>query len=150
MEHKLCDARLIQDYVKGGRAIFTLVSPTTGRRYTYKMLRSKSSPSQYEIRLLQGDDNTQDYHFIGRYYLRKFAAVWLKDDGWYNRDTLYPLESIQQRSLRAVAMLLLDTRGYLDAGLMFWTSGRCAKCGRLLTDPASIACGFGPHCGGKR
>lgn len=30
--------------------------------------------------------------------------------------------------------------------MQFWTEGRCGKCARRLTVPASIAAGFGPEC----
>jgi hypothetical protein len=33
--------------------------------------------------------------------------------------------------------------------LEIWHEGRCARCNRRLTVPASIASGFGPECAGK-
>jgi len=43
----------------------------------------------------------------------------------------------------------------LDAGrdvsslALITHEGRCGRCGRLLTVPASVACGIGPECAGK-
>jgi hypothetical protein len=34
----------------------------------------------------------------------------------------------------------------MPAQLEFWHEGRCARCARPLTDPASIEAGFGPEC----
>lgn len=156
IRHPLTSVVDIRMYIIGGNSVFTLVSPTTGNRFTYKMIRSKKNERSYEIHLLQGDDNTRDYHFIGRYYdelplTANESRVWIKDS---KRDVMYyGVDNIQHLNLashRAIVYLLLEPRRYLDKGLQFWTSGRCAKCGRLLTDPVSIACGFGPHCGGRK
>lgn len=147
----LTSVKEIMAYVTGGNAIFTLVSPRTGRRYTYKMLRSKSSPSQYEIRMLQGDDNTdsKQYHFIGRFYDEDKHKIWFASVP--TRWATYKLwPNILSYSEKAISWVLLKTQQYLDKGLQFWMSGHCAKCGRLLTDPESIVTGFGPHCGGRR
>mgnify|MGYP006875944118 CR=1 FL=1 len=151
------DVSAIQLYVTGGNAIFTLVSPATRRRYTYKMVRSKSSDRQYEIRLLQGDDLTslEAWHFIGRFYdelplTANYPRIWFKSYGW----CYYPGHWITVRdgllySDQAIAWLLLRTSEYLKKGCQFWMSDRCARCGRLLTVPESIKTGFGPKCGGK-
>lgn len=146
----LTDAKNIIAYVTGGKSIFTLVSQTTGNRFTYKVI-ARPNHESYELRLLQGDDNTQDYHFIGVFYIGDRQRVWIKD----SKDDImfYRVDNICRLSLasrRAIVYLLLEPKLYLEKGLQFWTSGRCAKCGRLLTDPVSIACGFGPHCGGRR
>lgn len=149
-EHKLDDVKFIMTYCLGGNSVFTLVSPKTGRRFTYKMIKSRTADNQYEVRLLQGDDNTKDFHHVGRFYdvvpnqinvpslyLSK-SCRWLEaDKDWWQGELRY------EYSNAAIAWLLLKTQKYLIKGGEFWTSGRCAKCGRLLTDPESIASGFG-------
>lgn len=154
----LTSVKEIMAYVTAGNAVFTLVSHRTGRRFTYKMVKSRTAYNQYEIRLLQGDDNMshKDYHFIGRFYdelplTANYPRIWFKSYGWcYDPGHWIAVSDGLLYSDQAVAWLLLRTSEYLKKGLQFWPSDRCAKCGRLLTDPTSIVTGFGPHCGGRR
>lgn len=152
------DVSSIQSYVTGGNAIFTLVSPKTGRRYTYKMIRANTDSPQYEIRLLCGEstERMQCWHFIGRFYdelplTANYPRIWFKSYGWcYDPGHWITVSDGLLYSDQAIAWLLLRTSEYLKKGCQFWMSDRCARCGRLLTVPDSIKTGFGPKCGGRR
>lgn len=154
MNGLLTDAESIRRYITAGKAAFTLVSPATGRRFTYSMKKDilGNQTVTYLVSLLQGDDNTKDYHFIGRYYppgwnMQRLERVFLKrKDVGYDHYSDVTITNGLLYSESAILYLLLHTEDYLLKGGEFWHSGRCGRCGRLLTDPESIRCGLGPHC----
>lgn len=154
MDGLITDSASIHRYVTAGKATFTLVSPKTGRRFTYRMIKQVLSQGtvSYTINLLQGDNNDKDYHFIGRYYpcstdvSRKPNIFFIKHGQFYDRFSDLTITNGLSYSESAIAYLLLCTQEYLQKGGEFWHSGRCGRCGRLLTDPASIKTGLGPHC----
>lgn len=136
----------ILDYVIGGNATFTIKSPS-GRRFTYKMIKSIHSDT-YLIKLLQGDDNTKDYHTIGRYYPTCKDGATIPSIYWTKQSYFitYKDEYDPTYHKAGIQALLLHTDFFLEKGCEFYKSNRCAKCGRLLTTPESILDGFGPHC----
>jgi hypothetical protein len=123
------------EFVFGGRARFTLVSKATGNRKTFKVTQAKDSDDMFFASLLTGSDNEADYSYLG--FIKRPAVGLIA--GSKGRPT-------------NVAYKALDwTLRHLDAGdmpeqLEFWHEGRCARCSRALTDPASIERGFGPEC----
>ena len=128
----------IEKYVLAGNAIFTIVS-RDNVRYTYKMYKKKDN--FYYVYMLRGEDNTSDYSYIGFYY----------SDTMYFGPTAHYKEISRTswpRHLRVIDMFLtgLDDVDHLDTLYKVYHSGRCARCGRLLTTPESIECGLGPEC----
>jgi hypothetical protein len=125
---QLTEHEAIKAYLAGGKATFTLVSRKTGARFTYRA-RKGDHTTFYE--LLIGPDNTESYLYIGH------AAT----------SHLAPSNSVPSPSKAALTWFLrrLHQDGDLS-DIEFWHSGRCSKCGRLLTDPESIRAGMGPKC----
>ena len=63
--HLIADAADAQQFILGGRARFTLVSKQTGKRYTYRVAKAKDSDDMFFASLLVGQNNEQDYEYIG-------------------------------------------------------------------------------------
>lgn len=122
----------IKRFLHAGRAVFTLVSKATGARYTY---RARQGDHVLFIDLLTAPDT---FTYIGIVRLHAFNPMVRKDDprpapakpcgafAWFMQSLYQAPERLSQ--------------------LEFWHAGTCAKCGRMLTDPASIARGLGPKC----
>jgi len=143
----LTTAEQARQFINAGNATVTLVSKATGNRFTYRIRAPQNpvcggldtnSPMRF-VSLLNGSDNENNYAYFG--YIRwgiffhggakakvragtpsakGFALVW---------------QSLQQDAI--------------PAWVEIWHEGRCGRCARKLTVPASIASGFGPECAGR-
>lgn len=126
------------EFMFGGKARFTMVSKASGKRYTYRMAKAKDK-DMFFASLLVGQSNETDYEYIG-----------------FVGEGKHRLLAGKKGSAHHPAFVGLDwalaqfNNGQMPQALEFWHEGRCARCARPLTDPASIARGFGPECAGKQ
>ncbi len=132
----IMDAGIAQVFVLGGNARFTIVSKDTGRRFTYRVRRKDAGV--YFVSLLTGSDNEKDYNFIGTLFSGRSPYR-------HGRKA-----NIKETAPAVVAFKWVWdklTRGVLrNDAVEFWHEGRCCRCARALTDPASIERGIGPEC----
>lgn len=139
----ISDAKLIMQFIYGGKAVFTIVSTETGKRFTYRVSEKTEAnrPTFYYVGLLAGPDNENDYTYLGWIKANQFALTKKSRDMGLTEQT---------PSVRAFAWAFGNfAKGVVPTKLEFWHEGRCARCGRPLTVPESIANGFGPECFGK-
>jgi hypothetical protein len=125
--HRFTTAAEALAFLLAGNATLTLVSGKTGRE----------GGASHFVSLLTGSDNEADYTSIGM----------LREGRRYVHGT-----KVSRDAPGAVAWAWAWghlVRGELPASLEVWHEGRCGRCGRLLTVPASIASGLGPECAGK-
>ena len=137
---KFTTAAAARAFMLGGNATVTLVSTKTGTRFTYRFRKAEDSPTIF-ISLLNGPDNEADYKYLGR----------VADRLWIGRKVPKPYD-ISPDSLGAKALVWAWerlNRGELPEALEIWHEGRCGRCNRKLTVPASIASGIGPECATK-
>lgn len=130
----------VSAFVFGGKAIFTIVSRATGTRFTYRVTKGKergASPAPYFVSLLTGPDNTSDYSYIGCVFPSHPHVLVLTKASAAGPDA---------PSVKAFRWLLKCIEADRFSSIEFWHEGRCGRCGRRLTDPESIASGFGPEC----
>ena len=129
----------ICNFIFGGNAYFTLVSPT-GTRFTYRIYEPKKlkGNNPYGVRyvaVLTGSENTTNYTYIGS--LTKQNGYKYKSNGIGSDAT----------SVKAITWTLGKLQKGNDLGAVeFWHEGRCGRCGKKLTVPTSIANGIGPEC----
>ena len=136
--HNITDAAQAREFMFGGRARFTLVSKTTGKRFTYRTSMKKTERGPiFFASVLSGPDNDSDYQYIGYSNGGGFASG-------KKGDASAP--SFKALSWAEGWMRMNDV---IHPDMEFWHEGRCAKCARPLTDPASIARGLGPECASK-
>lgn len=129
-------------------AYFTIVSVKTGNRFTYRLRRRVTKTPMQEnfffADLLTGPENSEDYTWIGT------AA--LVPQGWRysaSEKSSIPQDAKSQQALRFFVARINYAADLDPARLEFWHSGRCSRCGGLLTTPASLARGMGPKCWAK-
>ena len=135
--HRL-EANRVREFVLGGNATITIESQMTGKHFTYKIKQSDKDENLYFVKLLRGQDNEQDYTYIGCYFAdgnhfhpeKKYQNV--EYEGW-------------PKSLRAVKFLFNRLDNVPD-NLLVYHEGKCCRCGRKLTTPESIERGVGPEC----
>lgn len=134
----------VPGFVLAGNARFTIVSKVTGKRFTFRVQASRASdaeraaPTLFFVSVLTGSCNETAYTFLGTIFGRTRFVRGRKS-------------SIGQDAPSAKAFAwfwtALSVRGVVPATCEVWHEGRCGKCGRALTDPASIEMGLGPKCG---
>lgn len=134
-QHTLTDARA---FMMAGNAVFTVVSKTTGARFTFKV-RHPSDDAPHFVSVLTGSDNESDYTFLGTIFA----------DGTYRHGRKSPIGQ-NAPSACAFAWLWanLDNAATMTKCEIFH-EGRCCRCGRRLTVPSSIEAGIGPECANK-
>jgi hypothetical protein len=135
-------AEALKKFITAGHAIFTVVSNKTGVRRTFKVRALPKRPGQKDtlwgVSYLAGAENTTDYAYLATLFPRgDKLGVKFKSD---------------PTSPSAVAFnwMVKVLNGESDPSqATVWHAGKCGRCGRLLTDPESIATGLGPKCAGR-
>jgi len=134
-------------FMLAGKATITLVSAKTGTRFTYKVTAAPDGKAHF-VSLLGGPDNEADYRYLGR--------ISGGETFWAGRRTPKPGDvGPEAPSSKAFAWAWRALLGHTGPGrevppeLHIWHEGRCGRCNRKLTVPASIATGMGPECAGK-
>jgi len=137
----------VSEFIFAGRAVFTLKNVKTGVRYTYKVLRPKykdakaQAAAPFFVYLLTGPD---EYKYLATIFENSRGTLTLTYKSRFKSDSL-PYRSLQW-ILRKLEMYSKGESVIWPAGFQFWHEGKCGRCGRPLTDPASIARGYGPLC----
>lgn len=141
------------EYILAGKATFTLLSVNTGKRFTYQCNQVTDyidnkpvKQDKFFLSLLNGPDNTSDYMYAGMveklngnnfYTLRFTAKSKVTSDAISMKAFILVLDILQSGFQR-----IENNRSQLK----IYHDGNCAKCGRKLTDPISVAVGRGPVC----
>jgi hypothetical protein len=135
---QLTTALDVQRFALAGKSTLTLVSKKTGTRFTYRISATPDRSAHF-VALLSGPDNESDYQYLGRIARGVFwPGRKVPKPGDISKDA--PSAKAFDWAWRAVV------RNSLPEQLEVWHEGRCGRCGRKLTVPASIASGFGPEC----
>lgn len=142
---ELTDRAAMIAYVTGGRSVFTLVSKKTGTRFTYQVNTVGKRPVDFDffVSVLTGPSNTDDYTYMGALKQAGQDGDVLKFSRTYNSRLNSDAPSMLAFSW--LCWVLSNQSASLDS-FEFWTSGKCCRCARLLTDPVSISFGMGPEC----
>jgi hypothetical protein len=127
-------------YFIGGNSTTTLKSLKTGNHFTYT-IKASADKNVLFVCALTGQDNTYDYSYIG--------CLFQQIDGSYGYLTHTKNSKVSKDapSFKAFKWAWQNIRNGTDMpDLEIWHEGRCGRCGRKLTEPDSIASGFGPIC----
>jgi hypothetical protein len=140
----MTDPKQILAFMFAGRATLTYRSVQTTTRYTYKVEKPKDFDEKnpkFFVKYLTGQDNENDYTYLGMIAPDRYKNNVLGFRA--TAKTKNPNSQVLKGFAWAFDILV---QGRLPKGLEIWHEGRCARCRRKLTDPASIASGFGPEC----
>jgi len=123
------------NFIKAGKAIFTLENENSGNRFTYKVKKLKDKDIWF-VSVLNGPDNYHNYNYLGCIFDQTFRSTKKSRIG---QDAL---------SFKAFKWLnsMLNVKAPLPEGINIHHEGRCGRCGKRLTVPSSILSGFGPEC----
>jgi hypothetical protein len=142
---------ITKEFVLAGKAVFTIEIPeafaaqySTPPHYTFRVRHKKANGNYGEawfVMLLTGPDNTSDYTYVGMLD-RATGQVNL------TRASQYDEGCMAVRLFNRVTARLWANEGdkIEAAGFKLHHEGKCCRCGRKLTVPASIESGIGPEC----
>jgi hypothetical protein len=140
------NAAEVSAFVHAGKAVFTLESEKTGKRFTFRVSHpldkatNKPDRSIAFVSVLTGPDNNHSYSYFGN----------IKGAGRYE----YGRKAKIARDAMSVMVFEwfyreVVTQQKLPSKLKVYHEGKCGRCGRRLTVPASIRSGIGPECATK-
>lgn len=136
---RLDGAEVTKRFLLAGDAHVTFVSQRTGTRFTYRVAAPKEGPGAGVrfVSVLAGPDA---YTFLGTIFRDNGRFAWSKKS---------PVGE-GAPSVKAFAWCWRHlVAGDMPPELEIWHEGKCGKCGRRLTDPASISRGLGSTCAGR-
>jgi hypothetical protein len=98
-------------------------------------------PEAFFLKLLTGPDNTEDYTYLGKLddYTGQVRTT-AKSENYRDSRTLKLLNRVLAR------VWCDDHAAFTQHGYQLHHEGKCGRCGRKLTVPASVESGIGPEC----
>lgn len=141
--HKFNDAASALAFVRAGRAVFTIKSLVSGKHITFKARVKKSDnpvrPPVTFVSVRTGGAGKNQWGYLG--ILTEHNTL---------RQTHKSVYADGAVEARALGFALANLRsGRLPPQAELWHEGKCGRCSRALSDPESVARGFGPECIGK-
>jgi hypothetical protein len=123
------------NYILGGKAFVTFLNPSTGNRFTYKVLKHKTDDI-YFVHVLTNPDT---YMFLGT--IRNFVFRFSQKS-----------KILRDARSHIVFDYVFHNLGMrtLNSSIEIFHDGKCGRCGRQLTDPISVETGLGPYCRNKK
>jgi len=121
-------------YIFGGDATFTLKSLRSGKHYTYRVKVATNKPEGLtaETHFVSVLCGPEEYAYVGCCFERGSLVI--------TKASKLPASAGAVKAFRWLQ------RHPDSADCEIWHDGSCARCGRQLTDPESIATGLGPVC----
>ena len=134
---------ITRDFILAGDATFTVETPAGDHR-TYRVQHQERSDrwaACWFVKLLTGPDNTSDYSYLGK--LDEFTGqMRLTAKSKLGADA-FAVKLLN----RVLARIWADDHdAYQRHGFKVHHEGKCCRCGRRLTVPASVETGIGPEC----
>ena len=123
----------IAKFIFGGDAMFTILSDNHAATYHIRMKKTKDGSKVFQCCVRRSNQET----YFG--YLKVVENVLtFRHNGKFGVPENSPDVSL--------LLSVIHQRNNLPEHTHFLHSGRCARCGRPLTDVKSIELGFGPDC----
>lgn len=141
-------AEMWRRFVLAGNAIFTIVSGKSNEHRTYKVCKGTDRYSGKDIwfvKVLTGPDNRSDYTCVSRIVNQSLdpdesRLAFVRNRKYQNAPSNEIFAWLWVRTASEQGCESVDRQ------CKIYHSGKCAKCGRLLTDDQSITRGFGAVC----
>ncbi len=130
----------IAKFIAAGNAEFVIEDNDTGVHQEYKVTKHKyfdDGTRRWNVLLHREIQGERGYAYLG--YIEKGMFT------HHGVHSVYDEESYEFTSFDSCFLRVGRGRD-LPSNLVFYHLGRCARCGRKLTDPKSINRGLGPKC----
>jgi hypothetical protein len=134
MTHQLTTLEAINCFAFAGNSTFTLRSLKTGARFTFKVEASEDGKVHF-IKVLTGQNNEGDFAYLGFFKGPDYS---------HGKKSKITSEAPSARAFQFFSDCL--RKGKLHPSLEVYHEGKCGRCNRKLTTPASVLTGIGPDC----
>lgn len=122
-------------FLLAGKATATLVSKKSGAHLTFKVRKAKDADAPHFVSVMTGADNEASFSYLGTIFA----------DGRYAHGRKSRI-SPNAASAQAFAWLWRNVDADISGAAEFLPACACCRCGRKLTNPASIHQAVGPEC----
>lgn len=138
-------------FITAGNATVTLTSAATGNHFTFKITQPTKTTERggkvrdfdaniFFVSVLKGDPNNwDDWNSIGFFFADSKVLMQSKKTRAVGNPKPDSFKAFEWTLKQIVA-------GKLPEALTIDHSGKCCRCGKTITHPASIARGIGPEC----
>lgn len=141
---------LSKDFILAGDAVFTIELPEAAaaeqgfshRTYWVQHVEGNDRwPESWFVKLLTGPDNSSDFTYMGKLNPNNGDVMTTHKSPW-------PGSAFVVRLLVRVLQRVWadDHAAFEQHGYKLHHEGKCGRCGRRLTVPASVESGIGPEC----
>lgn len=125
----------VMSFIKGGMAVFSLKSRATEKHFTYRVKRKNDI---FYVMFLGGSSH---WHYMGN----------IDSEDVFSKNRKVPAYIHRHEAFLAFEWFWgILKKGRLPQDAEVFHEGKCAMCGRKLTDPISVQEGLGPECRQKR
>lgn len=134
------EAQHILKLLFAGKSTITFKSKATSKHYTFKIRKAPKAFKDerlFFVSVLNGPDNSSDFAYVGM----------VNSETKYFGTTTRSRYTTESTCFKAFDYTLRHIIiGDYDKTVEVLLSGKCARCGRTLTEPESIKRGIGPFC----
>lgn len=132
--HVLKSCEDIMNYIKGGRGVLTLASPS-GKHHSYSFRRPRNEKAfQADTYFAYVMCDHGEWRYVGMFR-----------DGYFRLTYNSEYNASSEEFKGAKYIVSMASRSF-ETPMTLYHEGVCACCGRRLTDPKSIKIGIGPTC----
>lgn len=146
--HPIRDPQLALRFLFAGKAIVSLRSLKTDKRYTFKVVAKKGATGVHFVHLLRGPSNEGDFRFLGTVVNRQHYMHSDRSEAHPESPSAlgfaWMLRHLVGRARNAAGRSCGGPK--VPEALELWHEGRCGRCGRRLTRVESIKSGMGVEC----
>lgn len=134
--YELKESEIIRNYIRGGKGIVTLQSPT-GVHRTYSF-NSPRHPNQFKdgIMFVYAQVSNSNWQYVG--------MLTANNDFKITRASNYSYDHPIVKGARYIVEMMNEK--HRNSPMQLFHAGICSICGRRLTDPKSIEIGLGRRC----
>lgn len=127
------DRAYIKEFILGGKCSCVIENVTTGNHFEYKVTKPEDSKTpMYFVKVKR-----QSMLYAG--FIKPVGEKWTFIQGSKGQ--------LSGTDIEIMALLyVLDHHAMLPFNVVVHHLGKCGRCGRKLSDPASIERGLGPEC----
>mgnify|MGYP001294597965 FL=1 len=132
----------VMTYIFGGRSLFTLISLKSGKHLVFQVKKDKKNFKLFYVWSRVTEPNTR------RTALKYLGMIIydLKENRFTKTTKSAGIEGDLHFKVFSWYWNMLNKHNRLPTTAKLYHHGRCAVCGRKLTDPESIERGIGPIC----
>ncbi len=127
---------------KNREATYTLTNDESGTHITFRLRRPKGFKTML-VDVMTGSCNESDYEYVGSMN----RGLYIKPAATMSDKAAEKLRGVRWYMV-GTSKAVKGTRAMLN-GVSLHHDGKCACCGRKLTNPESLATGIGPVCEGR-